>query len=298
MATFRTRMSHGKVYPLWTFPPIPAAAESSFGFSVTSALVQTYRSVDNMLSTDTIPLQPAVAESSAGMCNSVVSSGTFPSKLKSQHLARGRSADSHNLMERQDEEEYTFGVKVKMIQVLRVPADGTEPKVEPIAFHSQPPESKHKIPEFGSCLVPDFREFWASYHVDRKFREVSIANQPIKEIEGTYWIYRNCNTDLSENRYIKQILGIDHVDISRRFYYGDIFIVRVKEDPKTFMYTMHNIRRASSQELIMTLKRVFQEEWDNSFLESELQADQYFEGQRLKQEADMEILYQRIQESG
>ena len=47
-------------------------------------------------------------------------------------------------------------------------------------------------------------------------------------------------------------------------------------------------------ELVAVLKELFEEEWESSFIESELESDKYYEMQRLKLETDKEILYQRM----
>ncbi|KAJ4382545.1 hypothetical protein N0V86_001765 [Didymella sp. IMI 355093] len=268
--------------------------QSSVGLSVAAVLIQIHRYVLEALSADFVELQPAIAESSAGMSENVLFSGTIPSKLKLEYLARERSAAASTPVVELDEDDHTFGPKVKTVQVFRIPADGSEPRLVHIAFHAQRLESKRKVPEFGFYLVPDFREFWASYHLDRKFARCTVENQPIEEIEGNYWVYRNGNPDLPENAYIKRMLGIDRVDHSRQFYYGDVFIVRFTEHSKTFAYTVDNIPSASSPSLIAVLKVLFQHEWESAFIESELRDDQYFEEQELKLETDKKILYQRM----
>jgi hypothetical protein len=290
-AAFRARLSHGKVYPLWTMPPISAAAESRFGLAIATALIQTHRHILQSLSASSAVLQPAIAESSAGMSESTAVGGITSNKLKREHLARGRDANSCTV---EDESEDVFGPEVETVQVLQLPADGSESKLVPITFHALPLKSKRKIPESGFYLAPDFRKYWAFCHLDRKFRRCTVESQPIKEIEGDYWIYRNQNVDLPENAYIKGVLGIDRIDLSRRFYYGDVFIVKFTENPDTFAYAVNCIPRASLLELVAVLKELFQEEWESSFIESELESDKYYEMQRLKLETDKEILYQRM----
>lgn len=164
----------------------------------------------------------------------------------------------------------------------------------PIAFHALPTNPKRKIPEFGFYLVPDFREYWALCHLDRKFRHCSVGNQPNKEIEGEYWVYRNENAELPENECIKRMLDIDRVDPTRQFYRGDIFIVKFTEHPKTFACAVHDILGASLPQLLTVLRRLFLNEWETAFLECEREQDQYFQMRDLERETDQAILYQRM----
>jgi hypothetical protein len=288
---FRARMSHGKVYPLWTLPLIPADAECSFGLSIAAALIQTHRDVLHSLFAKSTVLQPAIAESSVGMSQSAAFVGKTPNKLKREHLAREREANSCAL---EDNSEFVFGPKVDTVQVIQLPADGSKPKLVPIAFHALPPESGREVPEFGFYLAPDFRIYWSSCHLDRKFRCCTVEKQAIKDIEGSYWIYRNENAELPENAYIKRMLDIDRISPSRRFYYGDLFIVKFTEHSKTSAYAVHDIPEASLVGLTTILEGLLSKEWADGFLESELQREQYFAAQELKLETDKEILYQRM----
>ncbi|KAJ6193713.1 hypothetical protein J3E72DRAFT_433743 [Bipolaris maydis] len=221
-------------------------------------------------------------ESSVGMSEGDVLFGTTPSKLKREHLAHERSKTARMPAEKPDESDDNFGPKLKTVQVLRIPADGSEPRLVPIAIHVQSLKSKRWIPELGLHIVPDFREYWGAYHVDRKLRCFNIHDQPIKMIEGDYWIYRNENIDLPENEYIKRMLGLDHIDSSRRFYYGDVFMVKYTEHPKTLACEVNSIPNALPPKLIVMLKRVFQHEWDKAYLELQLQIDQDMQEQILK----------------
>jgi len=90
------------------------------------------------------------------------------------------------------------------------------------------------------------------------------------------------------------MLGIDRIDPSRLFYHGDVFIVKFTEPPVTYAYMVNDITSESVLKLIAVLKGLFQNEWENAFIESMLKKDQYFEAQKLKVETDKEILYQRM----
>ena len=119
-----------------------------------------------------------------------------------------------------------------------------------------------------------------------------MENQEIKALEGDYWIYWNENDELPENKYIKNLIGIKHVDFARRFWYGDNFIVRFSEHPTTFAYDVHDAPSTILQ--WHPLKSLFQDMWEKSFLESQLEEDRYFEARRQKMEADQDIIFQRM----
>lgn len=112
-----------------------------------------------MLSADSVELQPAIAESSAGLPEGSSLYGTIPSKLKLESLTRERNATASTIVEEMDKGDDCFGPEVKTVQVFQIPADGSEPRLVPIAFHAQPSKPNRNAPEFGFYLVPDFREF-------------------------------------------------------------------------------------------------------------------------------------------
>lgn len=111
-------------------------------------------------------------------------------------------------------------------------------------------------------------------------------------MEGEYWIYWNENDELPENVHIKSLLGIKHIEPARRFWYGDIFIVRFLEHPTTFAYDVHDAPTEVLQ--LHTLKILFQDMWQESFLESQLEEDRYFEERQQKIETDQDIIFQRM----
>lgn len=121
---------------------------------------------------------------------------------------------------------------------------------------------------------------------------MTLENQAVKELEGDYRLYWNENHELPENENIKNLLGIKKVDGVRRFWYGDVFIVRFSEHAKTFAYDVHDAPAAIFQD--RQLEAVFQDMWEKQFLEAGLEGDRYFEGQQEKREADKELILQRM----
>lgn len=114
----------------------------------------------------------------------------------------------------------------------------------------------------------------------------------MKALNGEYWVYWNENDELPENEHIKDLIGITHVDFARRFWFCDAFIVRFSEHPTTFAYDVHDAPAAMLQ--WHPLKGLFQDMWEESYLESELQCDQSCEAEQQKREADQDIILQRM----
>jgi len=285
---FKSRRSHGKVYPLWTLPEIKATAPNA-NSAIATAVIQVYHRILDLLHEERGHRQ-AVAESSAG----VTQSGAFASddsKLKQRYLARQRAIESLRTST-SSEELINFGPKVKTVQVGRLPANGKEPELVSIEFYALPEKRDRKIREFGHYYIPDFHRYWGACQLDRRFRSVNAEGQDIELLNGHYWLYWNENDELPENEYIKYLIGIKQVDCMRRFWYGDVFIVRYSEYPKTFAYDVYNVPATILQ--WHTLKTEFQDMWEKSFLESELELDRIIEADRQKREVDKDIFLQRM----
>lgn len=288
--TFRARESHGKVYPLWTLPSITVAPNHDFGISLAAALRRVHQKMLQSLSAGSIALRPAIAESSAGMSGSATFAGTGLNTLKHKHLAHERDVNFSTPGQENDDD---FGAMVSTAQVLQIPADGSRPKLVPITFHAIPPRSSARNPESGN-IMPDFRPYWASCHCDRKLRQLDVENQPNIDIEGHYWIYRNGNAELPENAFVKKMLDIDHVDSSRHFYYGDMFMIKFTKSLKTSAYTVIDISSASLADSVAIFNLSLQKDWTGTTIENELRLDQKFGEFISKLDMDKAILYQRM----
>lgn len=285
---FKARRSHGKVYPLWILPEVhPVTPHASL--SIATAVMEIYRRILDLLH-EKPPKRPAIAESSVGLtqCEEFASG---ENRLKQRYLASRQAVETPRTST-SSEEPIIFGPKVKTVRVGRLPADGKELELVPINFYAQPEKHDRRVPEYGHCYMPDFHRYWGACQLDRRFRRVNAENQEIKTLNGEYWIYWNENDELPENAYIKDLIGIKQVDFARRFWYGDAFIVRFSEHPTTFAYDVHDAPAAILQ--WHPLRRIFQDMWEKSFLESELEQDQYFEAEQQKSEADQEIILQRM----
>ncbi|KAI9802420.1 MAG: hypothetical protein M1825_002804 [Sarcosagium campestre] len=285
---FKARRSHGKVYPLWTLPQsniVPCVASLAMATATTHA----YHQIQQRLQHEPI-LQAAIAESSAGVTDSVSISGEFAA-MKKQYLANQRTWNSSEIVEG-SEEPIILGRKIKSVQVGLLPADGSKPRLIEINFNALPEKQDRRIREGGHDFVPDFHDSWGECQFDRRYRILTLENQEIKELEGDYRLYWNENHELPENEYIKNLLGIKVVNPVERFWYGDIFVVRFSEHPKTFAYDVHDAPTAIFQ--YQHLETIFQDMWENQFLEAELEGDRYYEAHQEKTEADKEIILQRM----
>jgi len=282
---FKARRSHGKIYPLWTLPQseiVPYIASLAMATATTHA----YDQIQQYLQHEPV-LQAAIAESSAGVSTDSVSiSGGFTA-IKKHYLADQRTWSSLEMVDG-SEVPITLGRKIKSVRVGLLPADGSKPRLIPINFHALPEKGDRRIRECGHDYVPDFHDSWGEYQFDRRYRILTLE----KELEGDYRLYWNENHELPENENIKNLLGIKKVNAVRRFWYGDTFVVRFSEHPKTFAYDVHDAPTAIFQ--YRYLETVFQDMWDNQFLEAELESDRYHEAYQEKIEADKEIILRRM----
>ena len=285
---FKVRRSHGKVYPLWTLPQseiLPYVA----GLAIATATTHTYHQVQQHLQHEPV-LQPAIAESSAGVTQSDSISGGITA-IKKQYLENQRTWSSLDMVEG-SEGPITLGRKIKTVLVGLLPADRSKPRLTPINFYALPEKGDGRIREGGHDYVPDFHKSWGECQFDRRYRILTLQNQAVQELEGDYRLYWNENHELPENENIKNLLGIKKVNAIRRFWYGDTFVVRFSEHPKTFAYDVHDAPIAIFQGLY--LETVFQNMWENQFLEAELECDRYHEAHQDKIDADKEIIFRRM----
>lgn len=286
--TFKARQSHGKVYPLWTLPRsenVPCVARLAMKTATTHAYHQIQRHLQHAPG-----LQAPIAESSAGVTDSASVSGRFMT-MKKQNLANQRTWNSSKTVDG-SEEPVTLGRKIKSVRVGLLPVDGSKPRLIPINFHALPEKQDRRIREGGHDYVPDFHGSWGECQFDRRYRILTLQNQAMKEVEGDYRIYWNENHELPENENIKNLLGIKKVNAIRRFWYGDAFVVRFSEHPKTFAYDVHDAPATIFQ--CRHLETVFGDMWKNQFLEAELERDRYQEAHLEKVEADKDIILRRM----
>jgi hypothetical protein len=286
----RARQCHGKVYPLWTLPQcvdLPENSKRSLARSVTT----TYHQMRQMLQQN-IPLQPAIAESSVGLTNAgSVSAHLAP--LRDQHLIDGRPLASPRISNASSHSS-GLGRKIKTVQVGRLPADGSDPDQLPIAFHARPTTTDVKVFEFGKDYVPDFHRSWDTRQFDRRYRNITFEDQLCKDWNGKYRLYWNENPTLPINETVKAFLKIEgEVETMRRFWYGDVFLVRYSEQPKTFNFDVHDLP-FTIPERRGAMERLFRDMWEEGYLEAQLEEDRYFEESLAKSEADKAIISQKM----
>lgn len=88
------------------------------------------------------------------------------------------------------------------------------------------------------------------------------------------------------------MLGIHRVDAMRRFWYGDVFIVKFSEHPKTFAFTAHDTPALFLEH--PSIEKIFQSMWAEEFLEDQLSRDRYHGAWQEKMEADKALIFQRM----
>jgi hypothetical protein len=74
--------------------------------------------------------------------------------------------------------------------------------------------------------------------------------------------------------------------------YGDVFLVRFSEHPKSFDYDVHDAPATSLRD--QTLRTILRYMWDKGDLENELRRDRDSGEYREKSEADKAIILQRM----
>lgn len=287
--SFQARQCHGKVYPLWTLPHCDDQPFIS-QLSLATAVLYTHRHVREKLQQQ-LQVHPAIAESSAGV-SSVGSLSADLALLRDRHLVDRRPQHPRNVAE-EDQRSSRLGRKIKTAQVGLLPADGKKPSLVSIAFHALPTPADHKLVEYGWDYVPDFHAAWHVYQFDWRYLNIPGEDRSSKDWDGEYRLYWNENDALPENETIKALLGIEEVDPLRRFWHGNVFLIRYSEHPKTFKFDVHDLQLDILQSQ-GALKREFQNMWERRFLEAEVEQDQYCEEHRAKSEADKYILWQRM----
>lgn len=288
--SFKARGCHGKVYPLWTLPHCEDQPTIS-QLSLATAVSYTHSHIREQLQQQ-LQLKPGRAESSAGV-TSVSSLPTDLALLQRRHVVDQAPQDPPKIAY-EDSRSSRLGRMIEVVQVGLFPANGEEPSLVSIAFHALPPQGNHKLVEYGHEHVPDFHDAWNVHQFDRRYRDIPTGDGVRNGWEGNYRIYWNENDALPENETVKAFLGIQEVDPWRRFWYGDVFLVRCSEHTKTYKFDVHDLQLASLRDFRLSLKKEFQDMWKVRFLEAELKQDQRDEERRAKSETDKYILLQRM----
>ena len=287
-ATFRARRSHGKVYPLWTLPSSIGAPPIA-GMALAAAVKYTYQEVRGLLHHKLV-LKNAIAESSAGITNMHSVSGGLTAAQK-RYLDSQRTSNATKSTD-EAEESVQLGPKIASAQVGLLPADASGPRLVSINFHAIPENGGPKLREIGLALVPDFHDYWGDYQFNRRYNIVHLENQGMKEWEGKYRLYWNESGELPENETIKSMLGITSFDAARRFWYGDAFVVRFSEHPKTYAFKVHDAPATIGH--CPALVSVFRNFWETEFLEYAVEADRERSSSQEKIEADKAVLLGRM----
>jgi len=236
-------------------------------------------------------LRPARAESSAG----VTSIGSLCAEftLQRDQYLKGQRPSHSPKTAHESGRASGIGCKIKTVEVGCLPADGSDAKLVKIVFHALSKAAGVKMFESEQEYVPDFHDFWHEHQFDRRYRDITLKGQANKDWNGEYRLYWNENHALLDNGTIKILLGIEKVETMRRFWYGDVFIIRFSEHSKTSKFDVYDLP-FSVPECHVVLKQIFRHMWENEFLEAQLQRDRYTEEHLAKVEADKHITLQRM----
>lgn len=221
----RMRGSHGKVYPRWTVSS-SSLLDSWESLKLHSKVSEIGTSMIERLRSPTKFSIPYVAESSAGM------TATYPSESSHKYrglLDRERARSKGNTSS--TEPEPLLGQELKKIDVLRIPADGKEPSIVKIPIRGI--TDAYRFKDSFASDVPDFGSFWEDQlNFDRSLYAVEITNQEsielgLKAMNGKYLIYFNRSEELPPNEYLKKKLVDGTIPIERKFWNGDVFMVKL-----------------------------------------------------------------------
>lgn len=286
--TFKARPCHDKIYPLWTLPQctdLICTAKMSLATAVTYARRAIRQRVQQELK-----LQPAKAESTAAVTDAGSLSEDL-ARLRDQHLADQRPPDAPKTAD-EGKRPGAFGRKIKTVKVGIMPANGTSPRVVPITFHALSETAGHRTIECGQQHVPNFRRYWREHQFDRRLWNITFENQANESWNGKYRLYWNENPALPENETVKRLLGENEINPMRRFWHGDVFVMKYSEHPETSKFDVHDLP-FSLPEVQLVLQQVLRDMWEKT-LETELEQDRLMAERQEKFEADKEILLQRM----
>jgi hypothetical protein len=132
-----------------------------------------------------------------------------------------------------------------------------------ITFQTLSLNTSREDPEFGLYRVPDFWRFWLCCHLYRNISRCAVEKQVIDLIEGNYLI--SCNENLNFQRmHTLNELGIDCIDSARRFYYGDLFILKFTQNPRVTVNAVCDILEVSLLEITIVLIVLCSRKWHDT----------------------------------
>ena len=232
---YGTRGSHRKVYNLWDIPTMDGLSRH-FVFQLRAALLGVQWTVENLVAeayhaSSRQKLAP-VTESSAGV-SSETGASSIHRQLRHQEKVKQRlrnDIDNHQHQSKPDTELY--GEALRHIVVARLPGNGDSMSLVRVPIVARP-EYYDGFDGF-SRTIPSFGEYWGWHDIGKSISSVEVKDQPIKSTNGRYYIYWIDNEDLPWNQYLTRLLSdkVAALAAHRKFWCGDVFIVKVEEDEK------------------------------------------------------------------
>lgn len=112
------------------------------------------------------------------------------------------------------------------------------------------------------------------------------------ELNGSYRLYWHNGMGSLDNKYVRNLLRIDSLDVVGHFWTGDVFIVGFSEQPTTFAFDVHDVNILTARSPSLTA--MFQSLLEDNFLERSMKQDRDLAEMQEKSMADKEILLQRM----
>lgn len=235
---YQTRGSHRKIYPLWCVKLGSSSLPSPrVQFNLSVALLVIQMMMQQLLRNAPHTQRPKEAESSANL--------TITGRALSRRaLARMRVAESSTRPEDTKSEVNTLEDFICSKKCVRFPATGESPYHELINFYNCPTD--YPGPESVKFCVPDFSKYWGKFNLGRAFHIFTVKQQESTELNGDYLFYWCRSDELTPNKYLMSLVGIEFVPLEEHFWYGDVFITRFHEHGFKFHcedvpYTFHKI---------------------------------------------------------
>lgn len=237
---YRTRSSHRKIYGLRDIPAFEKL-NPRFLFQFRAALLATQRKVQVLVEGafrgSKMKNLPDVAESSAGISSELGASSVHrrlrhQGKIK-QRFVLDRGENNHDLLSRPDPYD---GKELKRVHAIWLPGKGGAPSLVEIPIIPTP-TGYHGGDRFSSS-IPSFRDHWGLHDLEKSLSIFIAEEQKIGSTNGLYYIYWTEDDRLQPNRCLMELLHneIPTLPSHRRFWYGDVFIVKLHEDERGCEY--------------------------------------------------------------
>lgn len=227
MSGFRTRGSHGKIYPRWTIPGTAALTAWSC-LRVHAAISNLGNSFLKELSKPKGKPRVHIAESTVAV--SEASAAVHQRRHRTQ-LDRERSA----YKPRPDPEMKIsrFGPTKHTVQALLIPADGSQLRLVDVPI--RPALENYEAEDRFAQDVPDLGEFWPkALNFERgtpiwcDVKEQELVQKEHACLNGQYQFHFSNSEELEPNTFLREKVVQGDIPLERKFWNGDVFVLRLR----------------------------------------------------------------------